>query len=143
MSSQQLLNLGQKNVIILRFNFLTAFRLAQRISSHTRGSASARFKPGATFGGYVSAAVRVRSHEVRPQITFMVKKNNIYSVTVQTAALFSEQPSVPLKADQFKVFARKMNAVISHSEWPVCRLYGAYTTTRAIKKKCKKKNPKN
>lgn len=80
-----------------------------------------------------------RSHEVRPQITFMVKKNNIYSVTVQTAALFSQQPSVPLKADQFKVFARKMNAVISDSEWPVCGLYGAYRPTRAIKKKCKKK----
>lgn len=91
-------------------------------------------------GGYVSAAVRVRSHEVRPQITFMVKKNNIYSVTVQMAALFSQQPSVPLKAERFKVFARKMNAVISDSEWPVCGLYGAYTMTRTIKKKCKKKN---
>lgn len=65
----------------------------------------------------------------------MVKKNNIYSVTVQTAALFSQQPSVPRKADQFKVFAQKMNAVISDSEWPVCSLYGAYTMTRVIKKK--------
>lgn len=72
----------------------------------------------------------------------MVKKNNIYWVTVQTAALFSQQPSVPLKADQFKVFAREMNAVISDSEWPVCSLYGANTTTRAIKKKCKKKKLK-
>lgn len=68
----------------------------------------------------------------------MVKKNNIYSVTVQTAALISQQPSVPHKADQFKVFARKTNAVISDSEWPVCGLYGAYTMSRAKCKKIKK-----